>query len=53
MTAPIIELNDLKVGDEVPADAVFRVLYIPIFSDTGCEYLCLENVPVAALVPSS
>jgi hypothetical protein len=43
----IIELSDLKVGDEIPIDAVIREVWVPLYySDGRCERLRLENVPV-------
>jgi hypothetical protein len=46
-----INLADLKVGDEVPADAVIREMYLPVWTAEGqCEFLRLVNVPVAAFV---
>jgi hypothetical protein len=46
-----INLADLKVGDEVPADAVIREMYVPVWPAEGpCEFIRLVNVPVVALV---
>lgn len=43
-----VNLADLKAGDEVPADAIVRDVYLPVFGDSGVEWIHLTNVPVAA-----
>jgi len=46
-----INLADLKVGDEVPVDAVVRELWLPVYDVDGPpRWLRLTNVPIEALV---
>ncbi len=46
-----VNLADLKVGDEVPVDAVIRDIYLPVWPVEGpCEFIRLTDIPVAVLV---
>jgi hypothetical protein len=46
-----VNLADLKVGDEVPVDAVIRDIYLPVWPVEGpCEFIRLTDIPIAVLV---
>lgn len=47
-----VRLQDLKVGDEVPAGTIIRDVYLPVWGpDGGCSYIYFKSVPIEALWP--
>jgi hypothetical protein len=44
-----MKFSDLKVGDELPLNAVIDEMWLPVFGDGPPRWLCLKDVPVAAL----
>jgi hypothetical protein len=47
-----IRIEDLKVGDKLPVDALLKGPFcLPVYTDTGAEWIKMDcDIPVGALV---